>query len=75
VAYTTDDLVLARRHIVEADARILRQRALIDRLADRGQPTRLAGELLENLEDTLVQMRVHLTAIAADLGEPEQEQA
>jgi hypothetical protein len=73
LAYEHDDLVLARRHVVEADARILRQRDLIERLAGRDQPTGLARDLLANLEDTVVQMRVHLVAIAADLGEPAQE--
>ena len=69
MAYTDDDLVLARRHVVEADARILRQRALIGRLAARELPTKLACELLGNFEDTRAQMRVHLVAIAADLGQ------
>lgn len=52
-------LKLSRRHLVEADARIARQRRLIDHLLERGHPTELAEQLLKSLIETREQMAAH----------------
>ena len=54
-----EHLELARRHLVEGEARVARQLALISELKAAGHPTGLARELLGSLIETLRQMRAH----------------
>ena len=56
----SDHLDIARRHVVEADARILRQRLLLGEMRASGQPTELARQLLASMVETARQMRAHL---------------
>ncbi|WP_238296835.1 hypothetical protein [Methylobacterium soli] len=50
---------MADRHIAEAEARILRQQALIKRLSESKRDLVEAEKLLALLEQTLIQMREH----------------
>lgn len=52
-------LEMARRHLVEGEARVARQRAIVDNLKARGHSTQLALALLASLQETLRQMRAH----------------
>jgi hypothetical protein len=55
----SDDLVLARRHLVEAHVRIDKQRRLIAHLEEGGHPLTLAEQLLSSLIATTEQMQAH----------------
>jgi hypothetical protein len=50
----------ARRHVVEAEPRVLRQKALLDELRAHGHDTRKAQLLLSSMENILRLMREHL---------------
>lgn len=50
----------ALRHVREQEARILRHRGLIERLAATGEPTDLAEQILRTMERTLDIMRMDL---------------
>ena len=68
MAYTQDDLAMARRHVAEGEERVLRQRQLVGRLEERGEPTGAGLDLLEEFEATLEQMRVHLAVMEEEIG-------
>jgi hypothetical protein len=53
------DLREAERHIVEAEARIAKQRELIEELARDGHDTTRAIQLLETMTHTLEVMKQH----------------
>jgi hypothetical protein len=50
----------AERQLEEQKRRIVRQRDLIERLAENGQPTDMAKDMLETLQNTLSVMEVDL---------------
>ncbi len=52
----------ARRHVVEAEARVRRQKSLVTALAHRGHDTAQAEKLLATLENALDAMREHVAA-------------
>jgi len=51
------------RHIAQAEARVNEQRALIERLAERGQDTKLAEVLLHTMRISLDRMHEHRVMI------------
>lgn len=59
-------LAMARRHVVEGDARVIRQIALIARLREQEHDTAVAEDLLAEFEAALVDMRGHLHALEAE---------
>jgi hypothetical protein len=62
------ELALADRHIAEADARILRQHRLVERLAAAGHDTGLAETLLETLQRSLAALQAHRRVIQAEIA-------
>lgn len=52
-----DPLTLARRHVLEGEARVRRQEALVAELARDGHPIEDAQALLATMRRTLVLMR------------------
>lgn len=57
-------LEMALRHVIEAEARIVRQRALVARLAPTGgQTAALAEALLVDFQTTLDAHRAHLARL------------
>ncbi|WP_132250479.1 hypothetical protein [Methylobacterium segetis] len=62
-------LEMARRHVVEGEARCARQAALVDRLRAHGHDTAVAEDLLAELEATLVDMREHRRRLENDQGD------
>jgi hypothetical protein len=63
MATEQDHLVQAMSHIAQGEERVREQRALIERLAKRGQDTRLARILLETLQMSLNRMNEHRAMI------------
>jgi hypothetical protein len=63
MATEQDHLVQAMSHIAQGEERVREQRALIERLAERGQDTRLARILLETLQMSLNRMNEHRAMI------------
>ena len=63
MATEQEHLAQAMSHIAQGEDRVREQRALIERLAERGQDTRLAQILLETLQTSLKQMNEHRTMI------------
>jgi len=59
LSYERAHLEMERRHLVEAEARVARQRELVGELIDLGRPTDLARQLLASLVETTRQRRVH----------------
>lgn len=57
-------LQMARRHVAQQEALIARQRALIRRLQDAGQPDDLALKMLATMERTLELFRADLERIS-----------
>lgn len=58
------DLEMALRHVVEAEARVARQRVLVERLAPAGgQTAALAEALLADFQATLAAHRAHLARL------------
>ncbi len=64
-----EHLELARRHLVEGQARVARQQALVDELQASGYPTGLARALLGSLTETLRQMQAHRDYLEARHGD------
>lgn len=58
------DLELVKRHVVDAEKRVAKQRVLVDALERDGYSTTEAHELLQIMVDLLVQMRTHADEIA-----------
>jgi len=63
MATERDHLAQAMRHIAQAQARVREQRALIERLAERGQDTKLAEVLLHTMQISLDRMNEHRVMI------------
>jgi hypothetical protein len=63
MATEQDHLAQAMSHIAQGEERVREQRALIERLAKRGQDTRLARILLETLQMSLNRMNEHRAMI------------
>jgi len=58
------DLEMALRHVIEAEARVLRQRSLVARLGPRGgRIAELAHTLLADFESDLAAHRAHLARV------------
>ncbi|GJD65327.1 hypothetical protein [Methylobacterium frigidaeris] len=63
------DLEMALRHVIEAEARVARQRALVERLAPGGGRTAaLAEALLSDFQATLAAHRAHLARLMPQQG-------
>jgi hypothetical protein len=63
VGRSGDPVSQARRHVVEGEARVERQKALVARLSDGSNHPQLAGqakEILRTLQQTLCLARDHL---------------
>jgi hypothetical protein len=58
-----DHLAQALQHLAEGEQRVREQRALVDRLAERGQDTTLAEILLDTMQASLDRMNKHRTMI------------
>lgn len=54
-----EHLALADRHIAEGDARISKQRRLVEQMAEKGQDTVEAERMLRNFEAVMEQFHVH----------------
>jgi hypothetical protein len=61
-----EHLNLARRHLVDGEMRIARQKRIIADLRAGGHPTGLAEDLLASLLETLRQMQAHHDYLAAN---------
>ena len=61
------DLDLVKRHVVDAEKRVAKQRELVDELERDGYSTTEAHELLEVMVDLLDQMRAHADESAKDV--------
>ncbi|MFH6782094.1 MULTISPECIES: hypothetical protein [Methylobacterium] len=58
------DLQMALRHVIEAEARVLRQRALVARLGPKGgRVADLAHALLADFQSDLAAHRAHLARV------------
>jgi hypothetical protein len=64
-----DHLLQANRHIAEAEGRIEKQRAVIERLEANGHDTASANELLNTMLRSLETMRRHRRTIESELTE------
>jgi hypothetical protein len=53
-------LAMERRHVVEAEKRCKRQRALIERIREQGHSTIDAEQLLDRMEDFLRMARLEV---------------
>jgi hypothetical protein len=62
-----NDLALADRHILEAQARIEAQRSRVDALRRSGSDLNQAVDLLNTMEQTLEQFRAHRLTIVQTL--------
>lgn len=65
--HTQDDLALARRHVQEGEARVLRQIELMRRDQRAGIANPLSALNLEAMEVSLDLMRAHLARMEADM--------
>lgn len=65
---TEQHLALAERHLVEAEARVARQRVLIEELATDGHDTHGAETLLATLLAAMDGMRAHRTILLAEVA-------
>jgi len=63
MASEQEHLAQAMSHIAQGEVRVREQRALIERLADRGQDTTLARILLDTLQTSLNRMNEHRAMI------------
>jgi hypothetical protein len=59
MATERDHLAQAIWHIAQGEQRVREQRALIERLAERGQDTRMAEILLGTMQTSLNRMNEH----------------
>ena len=57
------EIEMVRRHIVEAEEHLARQREIVDRLPPSGGITELARSLLVQYEETLSLHRAHLARL------------
>jgi hypothetical protein len=57
------EIEMVRRHVREGIEILARQRALIDRLRDRGLPIEAATQMLAEFEDTQRQHQAHLVRL------------
>ena len=57
------ELEMATRHVAEQEARIARQRVLIDRLRKCGAPLDNALDLLQSMQELLESMRAHVAGL------------
>jgi hypothetical protein len=55
---------MARRHVAEQEARIVRQQELIARLTRQGHPTADAEDLLKSMEDWQAAFRADLARLS-----------
>jgi hypothetical protein len=67
--HTEADRALAARHVEEGEARIARQRQVIEERREKGWPTAAAKDVLVTMERTLDHMRDHLAQIEAALAQ------
>lgn len=61
-------LAMAHRHVVEGEARVARQIALVARLRQQGHDTAVAEDLLDEFEASLADMREHRDRLVAEQG-------
>jgi hypothetical protein len=66
--HESEHYALAKQHVIDAEARIARQRQIIRDLDSVARDTRLAEELLFLMLQTLSLARVHLQMIEAELA-------
>ena len=62
-------LAEARRHVLEAEPRLARQRALVDRLHECGADATLAESLLLQMNQTMRCFVEHLDRLTAEAAE------
>ena len=55
-------------HIAQAEERVRGQRALVDRLAGRGEDAKVAGNLLETMRVSLALMQQHRAMIESAIA-------
>ena len=65
-------LEMARRHVIEGEARVASQRARVAELASEGRDTTQAEEILATFETTLRFMRQDLADRLKEAGQPPQ---
>jgi hypothetical protein len=63
MATERDHLAQAIGHIEQGEQRVREQRVLVERLAERGQDTRMAEILLGTMQTSLNRMNEHLQLI------------
>ncbi len=63
MATERDHLAQAMRHIAQAEDRVRDQRAVVERLATRGQDTLMAEILLQTMQTSLDRMNEHHATI------------
>jgi uncharacterized coiled-coil protein SlyX len=68
MSYTSEDLVMAERHVAEAERHVAHQESVITRLEAEGADTTLAKELLAEFNATLVDHRRSRDRIAGELS-------
>lgn len=69
MAYTSEDLSMAERHVAEAERHVIGQEMIVTKLRLEGADTGMAEALLSEFEDTLRMHRHDRDRIAAELGE------
>jgi hypothetical protein len=69
MATERNHLAQAIWHIAQGEARVRGQRAMVERLAERGQDTRLAEILLGTMQVSLNQMNEHREMIERAIAE------
>ena len=65
--HTQANLERAKRHIVDAETRVAKQRLLVDELERDGHTATEAHDMLKIMVDLLDQMRAHADEIARDI--------
>jgi hypothetical protein len=65
--HTKADIERAKRHVVDAEKRVAKQRVLVDELERDGHRTAGARELMQVMVDLLDQIRTHADEIANDV--------
>jgi uncharacterized DUF497 family protein len=68
MAYTSADLDMVDRHIVQGERHVTQQEKLVQRLRKHGLPTASAESLLDDFRAMLVQHREHREIMLHDIG-------
>jgi len=66
--YTSEDLVIAERHVAEGEQHVARQEEIISKLQLLGADTTVAEQLLSEFQATLKMHRRDRDRISAELG-------